>query len=335
MIYEIFERETLMDLNPDTLKTEHNNLRDIINSLMVNYITDDLCANNDVTKDFKYTSFYKNDKMKYMLILTMIHAINYKYYENETFVDKEGDKIIVIDVGKIYKWKKQLDRKVVYEMKELCKKGYCYCKGTKVNYDTETYFNDYSWVITAFENSDRCILKKNTDDDMLKLIDTCCDLDLLFNMKKYYRKDICPFAHKFMLEKKFMMKKYNNIKKIIDLIPMEPDKAMTFVLALFNKILIHENYAKINSFDVENMIYSIIIYTHQIFKYNFMTGKSPANSSELLNYMFVINNSISEHLLQQCENECKCDYTEEIKEKIRKQNAFKSYILKENKIDYL
>lgn len=333
MIYELFERDTLMDLNPDILKTTHNNMRDIINSLIVNYITDDLCSNNDVVEKYKYTTYYKNDKMKYMLILTMIYARNYKFYENDIYVDKEDDKII-IDINKIYKWKRQLDRKVVYEMKELCKKGYCYCKGTKKNYDNETYFNDYSWIIAAYENSNRFISKRILGEHILKSIDKCCNLDLLFDIKKYYRKDICPFAHKFILDKKFMTRKYNNIKKIIEMIPLEPDKALTFVLSLFNKILMHDNFAKINSFDIENMIYSIMIYTHHIFKFNFMKGNPPANSSELLNYIFIINNSISEHLLQQCEKKCICDYTEDIKEKIRKQNAFKSYVLRENKIDF-
>ena len=331
IIYELFERDTLNELNPDKLKVEHNSIKDIIHSLLVNYITDDLCVNNDVAKEYKYTSYYKNDKMKYLLILTIIYIKNYRVYENDTIIEKEDDNTYTINIKKICEWKKQIDKKVMDEMKKECDNGYCFCKGTKTNRDMETNFIDYMWTKTAFINSKKYgyyMSDRNSYNENY-------NLESLFNMKKYYRKDICPFAHKFMLDKKLMTIKYNNIKKIIDNIPLEPDKTLTFVLILFNKMLIHDNSAIVNSFDMENMIYNIIIYTHHIFKFNFMTGKPPKDSTELLNYIFIINNGISEHLLQNCESKCICDYTDEIKEKIRKQNAFKSYILRENKINYI
>lgn len=344
MIYELFERDTLMELNPEVLKTEHNSIKDIINSLLVNYITDDLCMNNDTIKEFKYTSYYKNDKMKYMLILVMIYIKNYRFYENEIFIEKEDEKTYVINIKKICEWKKQIDKKVIERMKEQCKNGYCFCNKTKKNINDESNFNDYSWTIIAYEISNKNIYRDYSNksipsqnlhvDSKQETPREISDFDTMFNIKKYYRKDICPFAHKFILDKKLMLIKYKNIKKIIDDIPLEPDNALTFILILFNKMLIHKNSALMNSFDMENVIYNIIIFIHHIFKFNFMTGKSPKDSTELLNYMFIINNSISEHLLDKCESECICEYTDDIKEKIRKQNAFKSYILKENKIEY-
>lgn len=336
IIYELFERETLFELNPDILKVEHNSIKDIINSLLVNYITDDLCINNDTAKEYKYTSYYKNDKMKYLLILAIMYIKNYRVYENETIIEKENENTYIINIKKIREWKRQIDKKVINEMKKDCERGYCFCKGTKKNKDAETQFIDYIWTTTAFTSSEKyCTYYMNFDNRNDELGNENYELESIFDIKKYYRKDICPFAHKFMLDKKLMIIKYNNIKKIIDNIPLEPDKTLTFVLILFNKMLMHDNPALINSFDMENMIYNIIIYTHHIFKFNFMTGNPAKNSTELLNYIFIINNSISEHLLQKCESKCTCDYTDGIKEKIRKQNAFKSYILKENKINYI
>ena len=198
MIYEMYERETYKKLDSEIIETKYSKIKDIIYTCLINYITDEIFIQDK--NNTKYVMFYNNDKMKFTKILTMIYIINYKYYNNDFNKNVETqDDIIKINVKDLYKWKNELDNEVINNKIEELRSN-------------KMYTDDYLWTIAAYNKKYNKITNKEYN------------LENIFNLKKYYNKNICPFAHKFMLDKKLIKKNNDNIIQILNLIPLIPEK---------------------------------------------------------------------------------------------------------------
>lgn len=310
LIYEIYERKILQILDSNEYDTKSNNMKEIISSFLMSYMMDDL--NTKEEDNTKYVSFCKNDKLKYILILMLTYARNYRLYRGDGIIGSENGKN-VLNIKEIWNWKEKIDKKMINDAKRRCDRGYCYCTKTRDN------LNTYDWTIAAY--------MYNIDGDEE---DIEYDIRKIFNLKKYYNRDICPFIQKFKLEKKIMNKKYNEIKDIINKIPLDPESAIAFALFYFNKMIINDNPAIINTFDIEDVTYYVMFYVSNIFKYTYMMKKKPTHHAEVLIFIDMIRENIINYLSEKCRDECVCEYSDEYKEKIQIQNAFRAYTLSEN-----